>query len=345
MSTPPPHLKRRCDDLDLTLQGPSANEVRRKRQKVHLDDVEQAHRPAVRGCHSDDEDEDGYRAGSSHLMEASELHGHIDPTSIATTAIFSTPIPRRYSSHGRKEYVQVQRSASAERTTRYSAKAIYGDHSEYHRVQVEHSCERRSESSWGSRAREYGEHRFDEVQETEVSARVRDLVNAIQERISQGDGKSQPLTSGRTETSNANTKHPSHSNSQHPDVSPQFLSDNLNTKDLGLGEDQDTSGFESGLGASTTATRQPSSSPSSPDLGALGTKACRYEPLQASDIRLVKIWPKTMSKLKCEIIHMSLESEPEYIAISVSYHRSNQIPTLSLRSMPGVMDSIQDRLF
>jgi hypothetical protein len=40
------------------------------------------------------------------------------------------------------------------------------------------------------------------------------------------------------------------------------------------------------------------------------------------EFRLVKILPEKMSKLKCEILHRSLDDTPEYIAISASSHKS-----------------------
>ncbi|OAL56998.1 HET-domain-containing protein [Pyrenochaeta sp. DS3sAY3a] len=53
--------------------------------------------------------------------------------------------------------------------------------------------------------------------------------------------------------------------------------------------------------------------------GQLGTKVYQYEPLEDSTIRLLKVLPETMWKLKCEILHVSLEKAPRYRAISYAW--------------------------
>ncbi|KAF1359053.1 hypothetical protein EJ07DRAFT_65848, partial [Lizonia empirigonia] len=53
--------------------------------------------------------------------------------------------------------------------------------------------------------------------------------------------------------------------------------------------------------------------------GVLGPETYRYDVLGKRQFRLVKILPKTMSKLKCEIITHSLDDAPEYTAISYAW--------------------------
>jgi hypothetical protein len=61
--------------------------------------------------------------------------------------------------------------------------------------------------------------------------------------------------------------------------------------------------------------------------GTLGPNKYQYQPLEQSEIRLVKVHPERMWKLKCDIIYVSLENAPKYRAISVSrthYQLANQ---------------------
>ncbi|KAH8730504.1 heterokaryon incompatibility protein-domain-containing protein [Phaeosphaeriaceae sp. PMI808] len=53
--------------------------------------------------------------------------------------------------------------------------------------------------------------------------------------------------------------------------------------------------------------------------GVLGPKTYKYLALGEMEFRLVKILPETMSKLKCEILHRSLNDAPDYIAISYAW--------------------------
>jgi len=70
-------------------------------------------------------------------------------------------------------------------------------------------------------------------------------------------------------------------------------------------------------GASTLSSRMLSPSPSLSSSGVLGPKVYMYQQLQAFEIRLVKVLPERMWKLKCEMIHVPLYTAPEYTAISV----------------------------
>ena len=67
--------------------------------------------------------------------------------------------------------------------------------------------------------------------------------------------------------------------------------------------------------ATSTALLSPTSSVSSS--GVLGPKTYQYQPLKETEFRLVKILPERMSKLKCKILHRSLNEANDYIAISV----------------------------
>lgn len=68
--------------------------------------------------------------------------------------------------------------------------------------------------------------------------------------------------------------------------------------------------------ADTTQTSASMSSTS----GVLGPKVYSYKPLEKDmEFRLVKILPQRTSKLKCEIVHMSLENPQDYIAISYAW--------------------------
>jgi hypothetical protein len=71
-------------------------------------------------------------------------------------------------------------------------------------------------------------------------------------------------------------------------------------------------------GSSATSTALFSPAKSTAGSGTLGPRVYQYEPLKEMEFRLVKILPEKMSKLKCEILHQSLNDAPEYIAISVS---------------------------
>lgn len=74
----------------------------------------------------------------------------------------------------------------------------------------------------------------------------------------------------------------------------------------------------SGLATSTNSTALLSSVALPLSSGVLERKPHRYMPLKnILDFRLIRILPETMSGLKCEILHSSLDHAPDYIAISV----------------------------
>jgi hypothetical protein len=53
--------------------------------------------------------------------------------------------------------------------------------------------------------------------------------------------------------------------------------------------------------------------------GALGDQAYQYRALQDLEFRLVKLLPERKTRIRCEIIHASLEDPPEYAAISYAW--------------------------
>ena len=70
------------------------------------------------------------------------------------------------------------------------------------------------------------------------------------------------------------------------------------------------------LSGSTSRPPPPSSSLSS---GILGIKTYQYVPLGEKEFRLVRILPARSSKIKCEIIHASIEDAPEFVSISYAW--------------------------
>jgi hypothetical protein len=69
--------------------------------------------------------------------------------------------------------------------------------------------------------------------------------------------------------------------------------------------------------SSATSTTKAASTMSTSFSGILGPKTYQYQSLGDMEFRLVRVLPERMSKLKCEILHRSLNDVPKYIAISV----------------------------
>lgn len=159
-----------------------------------------------------------------------------------------------------------------------------------------------------------------------LPSRVRDSTSTFGDRSPQDHFDNRPSTSGPSEACNANAKLPRLSISQyHTDYSQPLP--NIVTPDGSRSEaDGDRQRSRSGSGASITSSRIPSRSPSLSGSGVLGPKTYQYQPLQASEIRLVRVLPERMWKLKCEIFHVSLDNAPEYTAISVSYYCNLKTP-------------------
>lgn len=64
--------------------------------------------------------------------------------------------------------------------------------------------------------------------------------------------------------------------------------------------------------------------------GVLGEKVYRYKQLDAFQFRLVRILPRTMSLIKCELVHYSLEDPPGYVAISYAWGDTDEKKRIQL---------------
>ncbi|KAH8706087.1 heterokaryon incompatibility protein-domain-containing protein, partial [Phaeosphaeriaceae sp. PMI808] len=79
--------------------------------------------------------------------------------------------------------------------------------------------------------------------------------------------------------------------------------------------------------------------------GVLGPKSYQYMPLKDMEFRLVRILPERMWKLKCEIVHQSLNETPDYIAISYAWGDSVDTKPLVLEGVTiPVAASLYDAL-
>ncbi|KAI0446045.1 heterokaryon incompatibility protein-domain-containing protein [Xylaria telfairii] len=95
----------------------------------------------------------------------------------------------------------------------------------------------------------------------------------------------------------------------------------------------------------------PITSPTSSTSGSLGANTYQYEELRPLEFRLVRIFPKRMSTIKCEIIHVSLTDPPPYTAISYAWgdaddKQSIQIDNISISiavSLFGALDALRKR--
>jgi hypothetical protein len=159
-----------------------------------------------------------------------------------------------------------------------------------------------------------------------LPARTRDSSFTSQERVPLDDLDNEPSISRRNEISNADRKIPRLSLPAYTTEYSNLRSDLATLEDLRPGAINDMQRPRSASGGSITSTKMPSQSPSSAGSGVLGPKTYQYRPLQPSQIRLVRVLPERMWKLKCEIIHVSLENEPVYTAISVSHYCSLKAP-------------------
>ncbi|KAF1851755.1 HET-domain-containing protein [Cucurbitaria berberidis CBS 394.84] len=86
--------------------------------------------------------------------------------------------------------------------------------------------------------------------------------------------------------------------------------------------------------------------------GVLGPKNYAYQRLvQETDFRLVRVLPQRTSKLKCEILHASLEHPPEYVAISYAWGDGVDTKRLVLggvtipvaASLHGALNAVRDK--
>ncbi|KAJ2992631.1 hypothetical protein NUW58_g2101 [Xylaria curta] len=96
---------------------------------------------------------------------------------------------------------------------------------------------------------------------------------------------------------------------------------------------------------------QRSPRPLSSSSGSLGHDTYQYQELAPLEFRLVRLFAKKMSAIKCEVIHSSLADPPPYIGISYAWgdaddKRSIQIGNLNIPvtvSLFGALDAVRQR--
>ncbi|KAI8652619.1 HET domain-containing protein [Fusarium keratoplasticum] len=66
----------------------------------------------------------------------------------------------------------------------------------------------------------------------------------------------------------------------------------------------------------------------------LGDKAYQYRPLEEQSIRLIRIYPERMTTIKCEIVHVSLEDPPLYIAVSYAWGDPRDTRMIEIEGYP-----------
>lgn len=94
---------------------------------------------------------------------------------------------------------------------------------------------------------------------------------------------------------------------------------------------------------SGTTLRQSGSASAS---GSLGENVYRYKPLGALQFRLVRVLPRTMSRIKCELVPHSLEDPPDYIAISYAWGDTDDQKKIQLEGVDiPVSASLHGALF
>lgn len=87
------------------------------------------------------------------------------------------------------------------------------------------------------------------------------------------------------------------------------------------------SNFTAGLRRSVSDTSRPLSSSS----GVLGDKVYRYTPLDAEELRLVRILAARSSQVKCEILHRPFGDLPDYTAISYAWGDPSDMTKIKIR--------------
>lgn len=147
----------------------------------------------------------------------------------------------------------------------------------------------------------------------------------LRDRSPQGTAGSRAPTPGHHEDFGGDSQPPRISVSPYPTDHSQTLSDIIFPGDPNLAPGIDMQRHMSSSGASTATWRYPPPSPTLSSVGTLGSRMYQYQSLRPSEIRLVRVLPERMWKLKCEMLHVSLHEVPEYVAISVS--RSRRLET------------------
>jgi hypothetical protein len=91
--------------------------------------------------------------------------------------------------------------------------------------------------------------------------------------------------------------------------------------------------------------------PSNPSTGSFNDKSYLYNELEWNEIRLVKILPARMAAIRCEIIHVSLDKPPSYIAISYAWGDAADTRKIQLHgntisitsSLHGALDALRQK--
>ncbi|RMJ14867.1 hypothetical protein CDV36_005468 [Fusarium kuroshium] len=66
----------------------------------------------------------------------------------------------------------------------------------------------------------------------------------------------------------------------------------------------------------------------------LGDKTYQYRPLKEQSIRLIRISPERKTMIKCEIIHVSLEDPPRYVAVSYAWGDPRDTRRIEIEGCP-----------
>lgn len=65
--------------------------------------------------------------------------------------------------------------------------------------------------------------------------------------------------------------------------------------------------------------------------GVLGDKVYRYTPLEAEELRLVRVLAARSSQVKCEILHRPFENPPDYTAVSYAWGDPSDMTKIKIR--------------
>jgi hypothetical protein len=134
-----------------------------------------------------------------------------------------------------------------------------------------------------------------------------------------GSPASRPRPGFNTTKSFSKAQIPRLSVSQDPPNSPQPINCSIDPGDSRSDTETTKGRPRVGSGSVATSTSFLSLPISPPGSGILGPKNYQYLPLADMEFRLIRVLPERMSKLKCEIVHRSLEDPPDYIAISYAW--------------------------
>jgi hypothetical protein len=134
-----------------------------------------------------------------------------------------------------------------------------------------------------------------------------------------GSPASKPRPGSNTTKSFSKAQIPRLSVSQDPPNSPQSINCSIGPGDSRSDTETTKGRSRVGSGSVATSTSFLSLPTSPPGSGILGPKSYQYLPLADMEFRLIRVLPERMSKLKCEIVHRSLEDPPDYIAISYAW--------------------------